>query len=531
MLHKHDSQNVAHSPWLPFELVEIILHTIRIDAAEHGDTETIKACSLVSSNWRPFFQSALLEMKEVYLTFSNGESNVKDLWFWVDQSKAMMDPHTGPAKVRALRDLLDVHPSFGKAISRLVLRMVDEECFGDSESKSTLTVASMLSLLTGVKTLSFSRFTSDILGGHSNTRRSGSWIDFTPSLKEAIANLFRSPSLKNLTVASFDGPLAVIVPEGAEIDTLTLGTGLRSQEFLAAIRRDLDADATADVSPVPASTSSCIVRHLVSRSLSAVKLVRAIHVPAPHHQDQNISTSIIDSCALHSFQVMVSTRSDVDESQEVMQRAPLLKRLTVFYGTQSTEGIIYCHTDFPCGTNLIGALAPVGLFSFQEPPPLCLSHQLEVIEMVFRWGRGMGMNVPLNTITTELRAYPPNNALKHITLKAYFQSNISCLQAERQDLTDLFCKTLGARSIFPALRSVDLLPILSSYHPWDQRSDVQALSKEFEEAAILLGSMNLPFSFNFMKLQSLDNWQIMGGIDCDDAQWCEAVSEDNIVRV
>ena len=101
-----------------------------------------------------------------------------------------------------------------------MLRVVDEECFGDaSESKSTLTVASMLSLLTGVKTLSFSRSTSDTIEGYSCPRKSGSWVDFSPSLKEAIANLFRSPSLKDLTVASFDSPLSVLLPEGAEIDT------------------------------------------------------------------------------------------------------------------------------------------------------------------------------------------------------------------------------------------------------------------------------------------------------------------------
>jgi len=71
---KHDSQVF---PRLPIELISIIFRTIQIDAAEDDDSETIKACSLVSSTWRVSFQTALLlEMKDgggVCLTFSNGK--------------------------------------------------------------------------------------------------------------------------------------------------------------------------------------------------------------------------------------------------------------------------------------------------------------------------------------------------------------------------------------------------------------------------------------------------------------------------
>jgi len=325
MLHGHDSQDVAHSPCLPVELVEIIFHTVKIDAEEHEDTETVKACSLVSSSWREFFQAALLEMKGVCLTFSNGTT--PETRFGVRY--VMLDSQR--KKAHALCDLLDVNPFFGKAISRLALQIVDEDCLGDS--KSGLTVAPMLSLMTNVKTLSFSRFDSDNLGAFIDRRKFGSWAIFSPSLKTAIADLFRSPSLRNLTVASFDGPLDVMLPRGAEIDTLTLGAGVVSTTFFASTK-DVDAYTTDSVLPTQVSSRPCIVRHLVASAPCAANLLVAVtRSPHPH---QNIRTFVVDSSALYSFKGWGKPcHLYSPASQLVLKRATNLKKFAIYAGQYS----------------------------------------------------------------------------------------------------------------------------------------------------------------------------------------------------
>lgn len=322
-----DSQPFLPAPFqLPVELMDEIVHIIRTDATESGDIETLKACSCVFSGWRVFFQSALLETKGVCLTFSS--STTAALRFGVGGTT--LDSQR--KKVRALRDLLDDNPSFGKAITSLILQIVDEECLG--ESNSALTVASIISLLTNVRTLSFSRFDSDDLLGTPGPRKFGSWSTFPSNLKEAIAGLFRSPSLKNLTVASFDGPLDIMLPENSEIDTLTLGLDVvparipRSVEDVGPVHMPA---SNTNALPFQISTRPCIVRHLVAKSPCAAYLLLATtHSP---HLHPSTRRSVVDASAIQSLKLW-GTRRDLDAqgSQVALERAINLKIFTTFAG-------------------------------------------------------------------------------------------------------------------------------------------------------------------------------------------------------
>lgn len=316
-------QLVFQPPRIPVELIGVIAHTIRDDATESGDSETLKACSLVFSGWKAYFQSALLEVEGVCLTFSSTKCSA--MRFGVGYATL----EDGRRKVRALRDLLDIDPSFGKVITSLILQVVDEECLG--ESNSALTVASMISLLTNIRTLSFSRFDSDnIRGTWAPRRNSGSWTKFSSSLKEAIAGLFRSPSLKNLTVASFDGPLAVtMLPAGAEIDTLMLGTGVVPTEFFPPVAGA--ATQTTNVFPDRLSTRPCIVRHLISKPACAAHLLLATtHLPPPYEYSKMF---VVDSSAIQSFKSWGDLReSHTPGTQIVLERATNLQEFMVYVG-------------------------------------------------------------------------------------------------------------------------------------------------------------------------------------------------------
>ena len=308
MAQENDSYEVHQASRLPFELVEIISHTIRIDAQECNDTTTLKACSLVSSGWTVLFQRMLFEIKGLTATlaFSNGAS----------------DKQRG--RTNMLCRLLDANPSFGKEISCLRLTMVDEEYIGNS--KLALTVPSILSLLTGIKTLSISH-----LADGPDQQGGSVWSKFSRELLEAIAALIRSPTLKNLTIDSFDGPLAVLLPEGAEFDTLTLGNGITSPEFL-----NVPDNAVANIPDVSASTKLCIVHHLISNPRNAAKLMQATR--------QNSSTPMIDLPAVHSLNVTIFEESDVDDARAFFQRATNLDRLTVYFG-------MYAHFSLSVMTN------------------------------------------------------------------------------------------------------------------------------------------------------------------------------------
>jgi len=145
----------------------------------------------------------------------------------------------------------------------------------------------------------------------------------------------------------------------------------------------------------------------------------------------------------------------------------------------------------------------------------------------------------LERIATELDAYPPNNVLKHLTLKAYFGEHHGWL-AERQELIDssvVLAKTLsaqtGSRLKFPAFQSLDLFPVVSSYGQCPDVVDLQqmaAYSEDLEHVRMVLHAMDLPFSFNIME----PNWSESRseddcGMDRDDSRWLRSVMYDNIV--
>ena len=311
MAQENDPQEVCQSSRLPFELVEIISHTIRIDAQECNDTTTLKACPLVSSDWTILFQRMLFEilgLTAATLTFSNGAS----------------DKQRG--RTIAFCHLLDVNPSFGKAMGCLRIDMVNEECLQDSTSTSEChwTVPWVLSLLTGIKTLSISRF-----DGSNQAQAGGSWSKFSGELQEAIAALIRSPSLKDLTIVSFDGPLDVLLPEGAEFETLTLGAGITSLELNNALD---DADTPGIVAaPLPTSKRLCIVRHLISKPRNAAELMQATHLGHTQHRHHG-RTSVIDHFAVQSLNVTVFYEEDVKNTRGVLQRAANLRRLSLYFG-------------------------------------------------------------------------------------------------------------------------------------------------------------------------------------------------------
>ena len=325
MPQRRDSQ-LSHqsSPCLPVELLHLIAHITRIDAVERDDTETIKACSLAFSDWRLSFQGALLEMKGVSLAFTNTR--------WIPSAIANHDasPYPQRNRVRALRDILDANPSFGKAIRSLGLRIVDEDCLG--ESSSELTVASMLSLFTNIETLLFTQ--SDKIGGsggYPHHRIAGSWANFSPSLQSAIAGLFRASSLKHLTIGSFDGPSAVILPEGGKLETLVLGIGVSSPEL---IEVSLDEISSASANVLHAAHSlarPCLTRHLASMSVNAFRLVQSTH------QYRDVQSAIFDPCGMHSFQAFVTSGLDVEALQQVLLQTLNLKKLVVLYGTHRTD--------------------------------------------------------------------------------------------------------------------------------------------------------------------------------------------------
>jgi len=453
MPHKHDFQDAPQTPWLPFELVEVIAHAVRIDAEVREDNETIKACSLVSPDWTILFQRMLFEIKGLTATlaFSNGAS----------------DKQRG--RTNMLCRLLDANPSFGKEISCLRLTMVDEEYIGNS--KLALTVPSILSLLTGIKTLSISH-----LADGPDQQGGSIWSKFSRELQEAIAALIRSPTLKNLTIDSFDGPLAVLLPEGAEFDTLTLGTGITSPEFL-----NVPDNAVANTPDVSASTTLCIVHHLISNPRNAAKLMQATR--------QNSSTPMIDLPAVHSLNVTIFEESDVDDARAFFQRATNLNRLTVYFGMyahfslrddQRAEYLIL----FP---HMTGKDIQRGLFRW--PQPTCLRRKVEELRIYTPQFKDRS---PIGGLIQELEMYPQGNILKRITLEANFFSNVQPPPVPRRMKSTGYCLVDFFYNVsrFPTLQKVELAPTLP--RGWESflrdESDVMAFAKDFEE---MEGMINL----------------------------------------
>lgn len=184
-------------------------------------------------------------------------------------------------------------------------------------------------------------------------------------------------------------------------------------------------------------------------------------------------------------------------------------------------------------------------FSFQEPHPPCFTRQLEDMKIIFRYyGYEPGRNIDyggagLKKIAMELDAYPPNNVLKRLTLKVYFGWRLKKgWLVERQELIDSsidLARTLGARSKFPVIQFVLLQPVVCN-NIWSPQETLElrmeGFLKDIEHIEVVLGDMNLPFSFNVLKPRLANGRAEKDrGLDRDDSRWYESLAQDNIAEL
>ena len=156
----------------------------------------------------------------------------------------------------------------------------------------------------------------------------------------------------------------------------------------------------------------------------------------------------------------------------------------------------------------------------------------------------MDREVPgLRRITMAFNAYPPNNVLKRLVIKAYFGWRVDGL-ADRQEVTDgmvdlakAFSTSVDFRPRFPCLQSLDLIPVVMSSEPRYNAQDecnlqrLEVYMKDWEHIKIVLDGINLPFTFNVAKprfsIGRLGGW-LEAGLDRDDSRW-SGCAHDNIL--
>jgi len=301
MSRKGDSSDVLDGPRLPVELLHLVAQEIiRIAAGEHGHKELLKTCSLVFSGWRIFFQRALCKIRVPSLQFAQSTD-----------SKVTR-------KIDELRDLLETNPHFGQAISSLSMIML---LAGTLEFSEPAFTSFLLSHLTNVDTLHISQ-------GNLFGQEIPSWSDLSDESQAALRDLFRSPSLQHLTVISLDAPLAIIFPEGAEIDTVDIRS-IRSPELQDDHGPDdfsTPDDSGATKLQLASTAKPCIVRNFKSMAPLAARVLRATQ----HREGQEDRTPFIDPSAIYSAGIMMTDKGQIRDLRAVLQRTCNLKKLAVF---------------------------------------------------------------------------------------------------------------------------------------------------------------------------------------------------------
>jgi len=306
------------SPRLPAEVLHLVAQHIRIRAIEEKDRETVKTCSLVFSGWTIIFQSALVKIRAPSLIFSTGT----------------------PLLMRGgseLVDLLKANPGFGKAITSLHLDIVDTGILDPDDSTPDTGFPFLLSHLTSIDTFRI-RQTRSIA-------RHASWSILPKDVRAALRVLFRSPSLQNLAVSSFDAPLAIMFPEGAKMDTVEISSDRppKVQDDHGPDYFDLPDDSGIRLELRP-FTRSCIVRHLTSMAQLALKFLRATH-----HGGQSDGMPIIDSSGIHSAHIGMEHQGQLQDLHAILRQTHNLKRLMVggmylYLPLRSSSASVLLHT-------------------------------------------------------------------------------------------------------------------------------------------------------------------------------------------
>ena len=445
------------SPRLPVELLHLVAQHIRTKAIEEKDRDTVKACSLVFSAWTIFFQRALFKIKVPYLLFSTGTPVMSRDGY-------------------ELRDLLEANPGFGKALTSFHLDMMDTGTPDPDHETGALSL--LLSHLTSIDTLRIRQ--------RRPPARYDTWSILPNDTQAALRDLFRSPSLRNLSISSFHAPLAILFPKGAEKDTVKFFSGR-----IPKVRDDYglpnDSGFMLELRPF---TRSCIIRNLTSTAELASRLVRATH-----QGGQSDGVPIIDSSGIHTAQIMMGHRSQLQELHAFLQHTHNLKKLliggTYLYLLLRSASVLLRPPD------PLGAAGIEGLF--QEPHARCLG-TVEEIELLCHWESLPEILLP--DILHEFSAYPPENVVKRVIMNIpSFAPGILPLPTEEVKsqllaLAELLSKT----SRFPLLECVEMiaeteLGFRFRMGRWDEDAELKFLLDTMTGIVMGLPKMRLGFDF------------------------------------
>ena len=452
-IHDADSKDMFRPPKLPFELFDLIAQDVIRKAAEEGDANTMKTCSLVLSDWRIPFQRALFKIKVPYLQFSEYATQ--------EEKNIIYD----------LRNLLDSNPNFQQVITSLRLRILGSGTLPGSTADFT---PSLLSQLTSVATLRISQVQP---GG-----RRHSWTSLTGEAQAGVSALLRSPSLRHLDIPWFDAPLAITFQEGVEIHAVSI----TSDRFPHQVQSDyylLDGSDPNWDSAADPSIRPCVIRHLKSVPRLASKILRATRTTRT-----GARMPIIVSSAMDSLDITMQEHGELQDLRAVLHRTSNLQKLIVFGACML------------CAKHMVADYLSGGGMDrlFEEPQPKCLE-SLEDIDLAFSL-----LNKPeelIKVIISEFSLYPPENVLKRITMKipsfkhVYDLSLAERLQDDLVALGDLLCNTYR----FPFLEHVEVIPGygLKWERNWElgASDSVRYFSKILEEVRMGLEKMGLGSKF------------------------------------
>lgn len=471
-----DSGEEVQPPNLPFELLHLIAQFAISTAIKEKDRETLKTFSFVFSGWRVPFQRALFKIKIPCLRFSEFTA--------IYERSPISD----------LRDLLDVNPDFQQAITSLDLRVLGTGTLRGAAPDFT---ASLLSRLMSLDTVWISQ--AHQLG------RDHSWTKLPEEVQDSLTVLFRSPSIRHLNIWSFDAPLAVTFPEGAERHAVNISCsrspGLQDDAYSNLFDGSDLGEWDATVATSGHSRRPCTVRHLESTTSIASRLLRAIRP-----SQAGTGTPFIDSSSIYSVDMTMKDHGELQDLHTILHRTKNLQKLIV-RGAYIFLSLHEAHFSSAPG----GGVNEL----FKEPQLRCLAN-LEEIDLTFNCISDS--ESVIKAIIREFSIYPPQNVLRNVVMKipsfkrVFIPPLVEKLYDELVELAGLFAK----KCRFPLLECVEvepeLGPVVDEWDWWDRGNNVAYLAKILEKVMMQVNKIGLGYKFSVRPseddMASIPHWAV-----------------------